>query len=82
MQAKPVTRQGAHGALYRYAVRYTDKRDPAFGEDVWHCWAYNLEHAEDKFFETDEGWHILSLARVGEGVSQHRVIRHLPRHSL
>jgi len=82
MQAKPVTRQGAHGVLYRYAVRYTDATDPGCPEDVWHCWAYNLDHAEDKFYETDEGWHILSLARVGEGVSQHRAVRHLPRHDL
>jgi hypothetical protein len=82
MQAIPVIRQGVHGTLYLYAVRYTDRGDEVCPEFVWTCWAYNLEHAEDKFYETEEGWRILSLARVGEGIDQHRAIRHLPRHSL
>ena len=60
-----MTKQGAHGVLYRYVVEYTDKSDPGFGVDRWHCWAYNIEHAIDKF-DTDDGFSPLRIARAGE----------------
>lgn len=60
-----ITKQGAHGTLYRYVVEYTDD-DPGFGVAHWHCWAYNTEHAIDKFFDDDDGFRPLRIARAGE----------------
>ena len=39
-----MTKQGAHGTLFRYVVEYTDD-DPGFGVAHWHTWAYSMEHA-------------------------------------
>ena len=79
--SKPVTKPGEHGTLYRYVVTYTDRSDPGCPEMTWHCWAYNLEHAEDKFYSSDDdGWSIINLRRLLEGVSQHRAVRHAPSH--
>ncbi|MHB8330765.1 MAG: hypothetical protein ACYDDA_13725 [Acidiferrobacteraceae bacterium] len=78
----PITKPGAHGTLYRYAIKYRDAHDPCCPEMVWHCWAYNLDHAEEKFYgDGDEGWRIVSLARVSDAASQHRAVQHAPRSS-
>ena len=76
---KPVTKPGEYGTLYRYVVTYTDKSDPCCPEMTWHCWAYSLEHAEDKFYANDDSWTIVNLRRLVEGIDQHRVPRHAPR---
>jgi hypothetical protein len=77
-----VSKPGQHGTLYRYVITYTDKSDPGFGEMTWHAWAYNLEHAEEKFFDQDEGFSIVNIRRLQEGLSQHRAVRHPPRGTL
>ncbi len=84
MASKPLTKPGAHGTLYRYAIVYTDKYDDCCPHDTWHCWAYSLEHAEEKFYDRSvdqwgDGWRIVSLARVSDAASQHRAVRHAPR---
>jgi len=63
-----VTKPGRHGTLYLFRIRYKDRWDPAFGEDVWRTWAYDSEHAQDRFHEADEdeGWEILSIEKVRE----------------
>lgn len=84
MSTQPVTKPGAHGTLYLYAIVYTDAGDPGFGDHEFRVWAYNLEHAEDKFFsgEDSEGWKILEMYRVQQGRTQHRAPRHAPRSAL
>ncbi len=70
------TKHGQHGTLYRYVITYTDRSDEGFGEHTWSTWAYNLEHAEEKFSANDEGFSIVNLRRLHEGLAQHRAVRH------
>jgi hypothetical protein len=76
--ATPVTKPGREGPLFRYATRYTGE-DPGMPEMIWHTWAYNQEHAIDKFEEStlDQGggWIPTHIARVIEG-SAHRMKWH------
>jgi hypothetical protein len=85
----PITKPGQHGPLYRYVVEYTDTSDPGFGIQTWHAWAYNLEHAEEKFYDSNgedgfEGTSIVSVRRLlgdsagNVSLTQHRAIRHVP----
>jgi hypothetical protein len=80
---KPITKPGMHGPLFRYAIEYRDAYDPCCPIFTQHTWAYNLEHAEDRFFDAPdaEGWEILSLRRLVEGPN-HRTPRHAPRSRL
>lgn len=81
--AKALQKPGKEGPLFRYRITYTGKEnDPGMAPMTWNTWAYNLEHAEDKFYENDEGWVILSIARVLDSTSQHRAIQHRPRHAM
>lgn len=81
--AKALQKPGKEGPLFRYRITYTGKEnDPGMAPMTWNTWAYNLEHAEDKFYENDEGWVILSIARVLDSTSQHRAIQHKPRHAM
>ena len=75
-----VTKPGKHGTLYRYVLEYTDPSDPGWGRQEWKTWAYNLEHAEDRFYEGEDsaGYKILQLRREHEGLDQHRAVRHAP----
>lgn len=68
--APPQTKQGKHGQLYHYRFIYTDKDDTGFGEHEWSTWAYNQEHAIEKFYsDGDESWKALRIARLpSEGV--------------
>lgn len=52
-RAKPYTKPGEHGPLYRFVIEYGDP-----GESVmrWQCWAYDAEHALEKFNDSDEGF--------------------------
>lgn len=56
--SEPVTKQGAHGTLYRYRTIYGDGLDAGFTPQPWSCWAYNAEHAERMFDESsaDDGF--------------------------
>ncbi len=84
MAEKYVTKPGRHGTLYLYAVRYRDRYDPAFGEDVVRLWGYSMDHVEERFYdesgdETGDGFVIVDIARVQARTSQHRAVRHAPR---
>jgi hypothetical protein len=59
-------KKGKYGTLYLFRVVYRDKYDPGFGQDSWHTWAYDEEHAENNFWEGPdaEGWEIVSVNRV------------------
>lgn len=49
-----------------FVVKYTDECDPAsFGSAEWRCFAFDAEHAEMKFLESEDsdGWKILSVGR-------------------
>jgi hypothetical protein len=75
-----VTKSGREGTLYLYALTYTDSSDPGCPRLTWRTWAYNLEHAELKFVEGEDsdGWTVLDVARVLDGVDQHRAVHHKP----
>lgn len=76
-----VSKPGKHGTLYQYLLRYKDKDDPASPTFDWKTWAYDSEHALDKFYDSDdEGWKIVSWERVKDG-AQHRARRHDMRES-
>jgi len=52
----------------RYIVRYTGaERDAGMGELAWRCYAYDAEHAEQLFLDSDPdelaGWVVVSVAR-------------------
>jgi len=65
MRERFVSKPGRHGTLYLFRIRYTDAHDPAFGEDAIRLWAYDADHAEQRFVEADdEGWKVLSVERV------------------
>ena len=63
-----VSKPGAHGTLYRFRIVYRDLDDPGFPESDWLAWAYDAEHAEDKFYDSEDawGWKIVSISRVRE----------------
>lgn len=76
---EPLTKEGRHGTLYRYEIEYSDEvngNDLMF-RSTWRCWAYDSEHAIDKFCEAEdgEGWRLISWRRLTEG-AQHRNPRH------
>src|ERR1700751_854003 len=56
---KPISKPGPHGTLYRHSIVYTDQGDSGFGEATWNTWAYDPQHAVDRFYESpdgDTGW--------------------------
>lgn len=62
------TKIGEHGTLYRFAVPYSGGEGHSA---EWQCWAYDAEHARDKFEESDEGegWKVTCEPRkLREGV--------------
>ena len=52
-----ITKNGVHGTMYKYAVRYQDEHDE-HNNGLWHCWAYDGEHAIEKFYTSEDadGW--------------------------
>jgi hypothetical protein len=47
-----MSKQGKHGTLYRWQVRYTaGDGSPNF---VWRTWAYSHEHAWENWHDTNE----------------------------
>jgi hypothetical protein len=76
------TKPGKYGPLFLYRIKYGDGRPGSrdyLPIGTYQQWAYNLEHAEENFLASDEGFTIESIARVLEGVSQHRAREHFPR---
>lgn len=69
---QPVTKPGKHGTLYRYELVYRDNSDMS-PEATQVVWAYDQEHAIEKFFDGPdfEGWTLLKIARVND-VPRHR----------
>lgn len=63
-----ITKPGKHGTLYLHRIVYRDRFDPDFGTDVARLWAYSSEHAEERFYESDddEGWEVVEVTRVRE----------------
>src|SRR5690348_16205027 len=61
----PVTKPGQHGELYLHEIEYRDE-DPAAPVFRTRVWAYNFEHALEKFWlgEDSDGWVVLRIARV------------------
>lgn len=51
---------GKGGTLTRYKVTYRDGYD-AEGEviETWFTWAYDAEHAEDKFYDDPCDWGVV-----------------------
>ena len=72
MVHKPITKPGAHGTLYRYAIVYRDN-DPACPEFTARLWAYNSEHVLEQFYDAPDGdgWRILRMARMTEAPIHH-----------
>ena len=67
MRAKPITKAGAYGPLYRYTIEYDDgPNDPGYPVTTWSCWAYTAEHALEKFAEGGEGYRALRYTRQTE----------------
>lgn len=61
----PVTKEGAHGTLRRYGIRYRNfPAEPYEPEFIWHCWAYSRECALDKFASGQGGWEAVAIASV------------------
>lgn len=59
---------GKHGTLYLFEIKYRDEGDPASPTFEQKEWAYDPEHAEDKFWDApdSDGWRILSITKVRE----------------
>lgn len=49
MPRKPLTKPGKHGTLYRYRIAY--EIDPGVWF-TWSTWAYDADHAVDRWLET------------------------------
>lgn len=54
----------------RFVIKYTDANDKGCPVFEWKCYAYDTEHAREKFIESDSeefgewtGWEILSIDR-------------------
>jgi hypothetical protein len=61
-----VTKPGKHGTLYLFRVTYEDAGDPGFGRDAVRLWAYDAEHAIDRFhdYDDDPDWRIVSVTKA------------------
>lgn len=75
---KPTTRQAQYGTQYLYEVTYTDPSDECIGEQTQRLWAYNIEHALDRFYGAidADGWKALRVARVPAEGGMHRAVQH------
>lgn len=62
-----VKKKGQHGTLYLFAIDYQDDYD-RHNNGTWKCWAYDEEHAAEKFYgsEDAEGWRINAIRKVKE----------------
>jgi hypothetical protein len=61
------SKAGRHGTLYRFRLTYRDAHDPVCPVFDTSTWAYSAEHAEEKFFDSDDdGWRLLSVEKIRE----------------
>ena len=65
------SKPGKFGTLYLYEVRFRDRTDPDNPFDRGRYWAYDADHAVDRFYESliaDDGefFTVLSVSRVKE----------------
>lgn len=63
----PIMKPGKHGTLYLYELVYDDGPDSGCPEFKTRTWAYNMEHAIERFHESDGSWRLIKIARVLEG---------------
>jgi hypothetical protein len=57
------SKPGAYGTLYLFVISYTDRYDPCCPIMTWSTWAYDAEHAEERFYAADdEGWTVVGRA--------------------
>lgn len=62
-----ITKPGRHGTLILHEIVYTDDGDGGCPEFSVRVWAYTIEHAVEKFYDTDDdGWKALRIAIVRE----------------
>ena len=54
---------GKYGTLYRYEITYSDD-DPGAPVQTWRTWAYSIEDAIDRFYDSDNGWRAPSVSRA------------------
>jgi len=65
----PLKKPGLHGTLYKFSIEYVSgPNDPGSPTYKWDCWAYNAEHALEKFNESDEGFQAVRYARLNDGL--------------
>lgn len=60
--AKALTKHGKHGTLYRYAIEYGDVGQIRIG--IWRTWAYDLEHALERFRDDDVAFVAFRISRL------------------
>lgn len=72
------TKPGQYGPLYLYQIAYTDPSDDGCGEHTERLWAYNTEHALDRFYGSvdSDGWKALKICRVPATGGMHRARWH------
>lgn len=68
-----VSKPGKYGTLHLFAVAYEDSFD-RFNRGVIRTWAYDAEHAEEKFYDSDdaEGWQVTKVAPVRDSLAANR----------
>jgi hypothetical protein len=66
MRSTPITKPGQYGTLYLYEMSYTDPSDRVmFGVRQTRLFAYNEEHAVDKWVESEEtGFELVAVKRA------------------
>lgn len=65
LERKILSKPGRHGTLYRFRIVYKQRGDDACPEFTWSTWAYDVEHAADRFnADDDDAWEIVSVERV------------------
>lgn len=64
---------GKHGTLHLFAIAYEDQFDSG-NKGVMRTWAYDAEHAEEKFYDSDDadGWVVKKIARVRATLAANR----------
>lgn len=64
---KKVTKAGRYGTLTLYSITYShDPLDRGFGTAKVRLWAYDREHAIERFYDDDDGWRPISVTEVRE----------------
>ncbi|TXH43896.1 MAG: hypothetical protein E6Q97_33530 [Desulfurellales bacterium] len=69
-----ITKPGQHGTLYLYRITYRNAGQDDHERFTTHRYAYNAEHAIDRFYDgaEDDGWQVVSAARKRRDNLQHR----------